>query len=147
LYYKPHEITGSDFLSFMGLEPVRFQICPPYIAIGEKLHAYTKPRQSPNSRVRDLPDIGLLARHYEFDCKDLRSKIDLVFSRYETHSIPDRLPVPPADWTRPYAKLASDNDLEWRDAEQLFRAIERFLGPVLAGSSGKWTPDNWDWEV
>jgi hypothetical protein len=146
-YYSPNEMTGSDFLSFMEAEPVRFQVCPPSIAIGEKLHAYTKPRPSPNSRVRDLPDIGLLARHYQFDCEDLRSTMNLVFSQYNTHAIPDRLPTPPEDWARQYAKLASDNALEWPDLEGLFRAIENFIGPVLAGSSGRWNPDSWDWSL
>lgn len=146
-YYRPDEITGSDFLSFLELEPVKFQVCPPNIAIGEKLHAYTKPRQNPNSRVRDLPDIGMLARRYNFDCEDLRATFDLVFGQYDTHPIPGILPFPPVDWAEPYAKLSIDNALEWSDIEQLFRAIEKFIGPVLAGSSGKWNPDSWDWEV
>ncbi len=144
-YYKPTELIGSDFLSFVDIKPVRFQVCPPDIAIGEKLHAYTKPRPHPNSRVRDLPDIGLLALTYSFQCEDLRSSIGLVFKHYGTHPLPDLLPVPPSDWAPRYRKLARENGLEWPDVDYLFRAVERFLGPVLSGSSGTWEPATWGW--
>jgi hypothetical protein len=106
LYYQPEEMSGSDFLSFVSVEKIRFLVCPPDIAIGEKLHAYTKPRSTTNSRVRDLPDIGLLARSLEFECERLRSSIRLVFDKYGTHPVPDHLPAPPAGWARPYARLA-----------------------------------------
>jgi hypothetical protein len=57
----PVEIEGSDVLAFVGVPRPRFAAYPVPTHIAEKLHAYTLPRPRPNSRVKDLPDIALLA--------------------------------------------------------------------------------------
>lgn len=146
-YYQPHEVEGSDFLGYLGIAPVRFSVCPPEIAIAEKLHAYTKPRPRRNSRVRDLPDIGLLAADYSFGCEDLASSISMVFTHYGTHSVPTALPNPPVDWAPRYTKLAVENDLPWPDVEGLTVAVREFLEPALAGDSGIWNPAAWVWKI
>lgn len=57
----PQELDGSDTLAFVGVSAPRFRVYPVETHIAEKLHAYTLPRPRPNSRVKDLPDIALLA--------------------------------------------------------------------------------------
>jgi len=146
-YYQPNEIEGSDLLGYLGIAPVRFPVCPPEIAVAEKLHAYTKPRPRTNSRMRDLPDIGLLASHCTFDCQQLASTISVAFDHYGTHPVPDLLPTPPADWAPRYAKLAHDNDLPWLDIEALSVAVRTFVEPVLAGGSAEWDPAAWTWKA
>src|SRR5262249_20938236 len=54
-------IKGEDFLGFAGIPTPELLLIPVETHIAEKLHAYTLPRPSPNSRVRDLPDMALLA--------------------------------------------------------------------------------------
>lgn len=44
-----------------GIAPPNIKVYPRESHIAEKLHAYTMPRKTPNSRVKDLPDIALLA--------------------------------------------------------------------------------------
>ena len=146
-YYQPIKIEGSDLLGYLGIAPVRFPVCPPEIAVAEKLHAYTKPRPRVNSRMRDLPDIGLLASDCTFDCQRLASTISMAFDHYGTHPVPDRLPIPPADWAPRYAKLADEYDLPWLDVEALTVAVRKFIDPVLAGESAKWDPAAWTWKA
>lgn len=55
------EIQGNDTLAFAGVPPASIRIYPLETHIAGKLHAYTMPRSRPNSRVKDLPDIALLA--------------------------------------------------------------------------------------
>jgi hypothetical protein len=122
-------------------------VCPPEIAVAEKLHAYTKPRPRTNSRMRDLPDIGLLASEYVFDCERLASNVSLAFEHYGTHPLPDLLPDPPADWAPRYAKLADEHELPWLDVEALTVAVRGFIDPVLAGESAEWDPAAWTWKA
>src|SRR5260221_657029 len=47
-------IEGKDWLGFAGITKVSLQAISAEQQFAEKLHAYTLPRQTPNSRVRDL---------------------------------------------------------------------------------------------
>ena len=53
--------TGKDTLGFAGVPPPEVRVYPVETHVAEKLHAYTLPRARANSRVKDLPDIALLA--------------------------------------------------------------------------------------
>jgi hypothetical protein len=53
--------AGPDLLAFAGIAPPTLRLYPIETHIAEKLRAYTMPRPRPNSRVKDLPDIALLA--------------------------------------------------------------------------------------
>lgn len=59
---RPQEIEGSDVLAFIDVLIPRFRAYPITTHIAEKLHTYTLPRPRPDSRVKDLPDIALLAQ-------------------------------------------------------------------------------------
>lgn len=58
---EPDEAQGSRFLEFAGVEARTFRLYPRHAHIAEKLHAYTMPRDRSNTRVKDLPDLALLA--------------------------------------------------------------------------------------
>lgn len=82
----PDTVLGSTFLEFAGIEPVTLRIYPLETHIAEKIHAYTMPRAgSPNSRVKDLPDIALLASIRPISSKTLRSAIKQTFNHRQTH--------------------------------------------------------------
>lgn len=95
MHGTPEVIEGSGFLEFAGIAPGRFLVYPLETHIAEKLHAYTLPRSRPNSRVKDLPDLALLATLRDLDGSTLRLAIDRTFQHRDTHSVPRHLPDPP----------------------------------------------------
>lgn len=68
----PEIVDGKDFLAFAGVLRARHRIYPRVVHIAEKLHAYTLPRPRENSRVKDLPDLALLAQIGSLDPSALR---------------------------------------------------------------------------
>jgi hypothetical protein len=54
-------VTADDVLDFAGIAPPVLRLYPIETHIAEKLHAYTMPRTRTNTRVKDLPDLALLA--------------------------------------------------------------------------------------
>ena len=142
----PETITTDDVLSFAGIAPSTIQIYPIETHIAEKLHVYTMPRARPNTRVKDLPYIALLAKIQLIEARRLRTALELAFNLRATHPLPSSLPLPTAPWIAPYTEMARSNDLAWTIIEQLTSAAGAFLNPVLAGSAGVWNPASWRWE-
>lgn len=66
-------MVTKDVLAFAGIAPPTLRICPIETHIAEMLHAYTTPRTRPSSRVKDLPDLALLASAQVIDAHRLRS--------------------------------------------------------------------------
>ncbi|MDP6945402.1 MAG: nucleotidyl transferase AbiEii/AbiGii toxin family protein [Myxococcota bacterium] len=147
MHGQPEEVRGSSFLDFAGVEPGRYRIYPLETHIAEKLHAYTLPRERPNSRVKDLPDIALLATARDIDGAALRVAIDRTFEHRATHPVPESVPAPSAAWEPVYARIASNDGLEWQKLEDLTRAVQSFLDPVLGDAGGKWDAGTWTWST
>ena len=140
------EVEGGAMLSFVGIPAHRHRLLPRTLHIAEKLHAYTQPRPSPNTRVKDLPDLVLLAHTGEFDAEGLRSVLHDLFAERGTHALPDSLPLPPsALWVEAYARMARVNLLPWTSLEEVFATASAFLNPVLDGSQGRWDAGSWMW--
>ena len=78
----------------------------------EKLHAYTLPRTTPNSRVRDLVDMVLLIRSGTLESGRIVEALHLTFGRRATHSLPGALTSPPEEWAAPFARLAAECNLQ-----------------------------------
>lgn len=138
------ELEGSRFLDFAGIEPATFRVYPLATHIAEKLHAYTLPRDRPNSRVKDLPDIALLATVRPLDAETVRSAIEQTFAARATHEPPSALPAPPPEWEPVYAQIARVDRLAWPTLDDVYRAAAAFLDPMLAGG-GAWDPETWTW--
>src|SRR3954463_641874 len=81
----PETVVASDVLGFAGIAPPTLRLSPLETHIAEKLHAYTMPRTRPNSRVKDLPDLALLATTRAFDAKRVRAALEQPFPFRETH--------------------------------------------------------------
>ena len=94
IFGEPDVITTADTLAFAGIPPTSVQVYPLETHIAEKLHAYTIPRPRPNTRVKDLPDIALLAGVRDIDPRHLRAALDQTFSSRKTHTLPTSLPEP-----------------------------------------------------
>ncbi|MBW2703394.1 MAG: nucleotidyl transferase AbiEii/AbiGii toxin family protein [Deltaproteobacteria bacterium] len=144
---EPDVIVAKDVLSFAGIAPPKLRLYPLESHIAEKLHAYTMPRARPNSRVKDLPDLALLAKVRVIDAKLLRDALEQTFAFRGTHDVPATLPEPPSSWDDVYRRMAEDDELEWRTLPELVLAVGLFLDPILGDKlfQGHWMPENWDW--
>ena len=142
----PATVTADDLLAFAGIAPPVLQLYPIETHIAEKLHAYTMPRTRPNTRVKDLPDMALLATTESLDAARLRAALEKTFSFRATHPLPSSLPRPPENWLKAYGEMAQENELPWATLDQVTAAAGAFLNPVLAGTDGIWPPAAWAWD-
>jgi hypothetical protein len=114
--------------------------------IAEKLHAYTMPRKRPNTRVKDLPDLALLASAQAISARRLRAALEQTFTFRATHPLPSALPPPLDAWRTPYAVMAREDQLAWPTLDEVTQAARAFLDPVLArANDGTWEPTTWTW--
>jgi hypothetical protein len=142
----PDIVPADDILAFAGIAPPRLRLYPVETHVAEKLHAYTMPRPRPNSRVKDLPDLALLATAGALDATRLRAAFDQTFSFRKTHGLPASLPAPPPTWTQPYTAMAREDHLAWPTLADVTTAAQAFLDPVLAGRrDATWEPARWVW--
>jgi hypothetical protein len=143
---EPDVITAEDTLGFAGIAPPAIRLYPVVSHIAEKLHALTMPRPRPNTRVRDLPDIALLATTGPIAGMDLRLAIETTFAFRSSHPVPEAIPSAPAFWEAPYGAIAAADDLPWPTLRSVAGVVDSFLNPVLRGSAtGRWDPTEWEW--
>jgi len=124
-------VTGEDWLDFAGIPAVVVPALSVEQHWAEKFHAYTRPRETPNSRVRDLVDLVLILEHEKPAPERVSAAVDATFRRRGTHSVPDVVPEPPSGWTKPFAALAADCGLdeEPATAHKRIEAFWRILKP------------------
>ncbi len=145
---EPDTIVAQDWLGFAGIQPPTLRLYPVESQIAEKLHAYTLPRERENSRVKDLPDLALLAKIRQIDAERLRLALEKTFSFRQTHAIPASMPEPPGSWVEVYRRMAEEDDIEWRTLPELVKAVRAFLDPILSREpAGRWSPAKWVWEL
>jgi nucleotidyltransferase AbiEii toxin of type IV toxin-antitoxin system len=124
-------IVCRDWLGFAGIQPSRVRMIAREQQFAEKLHAYTLPRSSANSRVKDLVDMALLIGSGGLDRRRVLNALHLTFERRGTHDLPASLVSPPADWQIPFRALAEECRLPG-DLAAVFAEIEEFLDEVRA---------------
>jgi hypothetical protein len=143
---EPDVMVATDVLAFAGIAPPTLRLYPVATHLAEKLHAYSMPRSRPNSRVKDLPDLALLATTQAIDAKRLRAALEQTFTFRRTHPLPISVPPPPPAWETPYAAMAREDQLPWATLDDVTKAVQTFLDPVLAGVlDAKWNPMAWAW--
>jgi hypothetical protein len=143
---EPEVVVAEDVLAFAGIAPPTLRLYPIETHIAEKLHAYTMPRARPNSRVKDLPDLALLATAQSIDARRLRAALEQTFMFRKTHPLPASVPAPLDAWRAPYEALAREDQLAWATLEAVAEAAQAFLDPVLAGDlEAAWDPAAWSW--
>jgi hypothetical protein len=119
IFGEPETVTATDVLAFAGIAPPVLRLYPIETHIAEKLHAYTMPRARPNSRVKDLPDIALLATIQPLEARRLRMALERTFEFRATHPLPSTLPDPPANWLTPYTEMVRENVSHGRHSHNL----------------------------
>lgn len=143
---EPDVLMADDILAFAGIAPPALRLYPVVSHIAEKLHALTLPRRRPNSRVRDLPDLGLLAMTGPIVGVTLRLALESTFGFRGTHPLPASVLAPPAFWEDPYAAMAANDELPWGTLSEVTEAVSTFLNPVLTATDcGTWNPASWLW--
>jgi hypothetical protein len=124
-------IEGREWLGFAGIASPSLYMIPGEQQFAEKLHAYTLPRQgAANSRVRDLVDMVLLIESATLARNKVAEAIRITFERRNTHTLPNTLPAPPAEWQRPYEALARECGLSGQVGDAL-ALLRRFMEPIL----------------
>ena len=140
------QITTDDLLGFAGIAPPRLRVVPIETHLAEKLHAYTMPRDRPNTRVKDLPDLALLGTIRPLQAARVREAIERTFGSRRVHQVPARLPSPPDAWAAPYARMAELDDLPWSTLAEVEAIARAFLDPVLGPDAwAEWDPRAWKW--
>jgi hypothetical protein len=138
-------LPGLDTLGLIEAPQRLVAVYPLEVHLAEKVHAYTVQRLRPNSRVKDLIDMALLAERALPDADTLRAALHATFAVRTTHAVPGRLPPPPEHWPTLYAVLASSNGFAWPTIDAVFVDATRLLDPVLAGAPGTWDPATRSW--
>jgi hypothetical protein len=105
-------VEGEDWLGFAGIPAVVVPALSVEQHWAEKFHAYTRPRETPNSRVRDLVDLVLILEHEAPATERVRMAVDATFRRRGTHPVPDVVPKPPSGWAKPFTALAAECGME-----------------------------------
>ena len=129
----PDNLEAPDFLGFAGIPRTSVRVIPVEYHLAEKLHAYTRtyPGDRPSSRVRDLVDIALIAKHHEIDGPKLVSAVHDVFESRGTQPVPANFPDAPEHWPRSYAVLAAPLGLS-ADIEDAVRTARTLFEPALS---------------
>jgi len=96
-----------------------------------KIHAYTRPRLSINSRVEDLIDMALLIMHGLIATK-VRLVLNKVFAGSADHQVvPAQLPLPPVAWKKDFDTIAERRNLSL-SLEQAFQKVTDFYTEVFS---------------
>jgi hypothetical protein len=129
-------IQGRDWLGFAEIPAASMRLISKEQQMAEKLHDYASPRNTPNSRVKDLIDLLLLIRTGEVRQTELREAVRLTFDRRKTHAIPQTLIPPPESWENQFIVLASECGLS-SGMEESFKQVEAFLDHTIHAGDAK----------
>jgi hypothetical protein len=145
---EPAEVLMMpSLLAFAGIAPATVSCYPLSQHIAEKVHAYVRPHVTgPNTRVRDLVDLVMIARHCSVDGAKLHEALQATFAARDQGALPARLPEPPTEWRIPFKALCMEVGLGELDPVQAIAQVRVFLEPALAGADARiWSPAQQAW--
>lgn len=123
-------MAGAGWLDFCGIPAPIFTLISVEQQFAEKMHAYTIPRpERPNTRVKDLVDMVLLAKMRSLDLEILREALMQVFKVRQTHLLPQKIDPPPATWEVRYVELAKECAL-MLNLDEAFREVEKIYSRI-----------------
>jgi len=123
-------IICRDWLGLAGIESPQVWMIAREQQFAETIHAYTLPRNTVNSRVKDLVDLALLIGSGGLEKRRILDALRLTFERRGTHDLPVGLVPPPADWQTPFQALAEERGLP-TDVAAVFARVQEFLEEVV----------------
>ena len=140
------EHASDPTVELLGYESATYPVYPVAQQFAEKLHAYTVPRETENTRAKDLADMVWLTAVHPFDSGALIDAATATFARRASHTWPPTLTPPPVAWARQYAALRNELHLEPATNADAHAWLGEFLRPVLAGERDRtWDPDSRSW--
>jgi predicted nucleotidyltransferase component of viral defense system len=119
-------LPGSDLLEFAEVAPVHIRVIPLEYHFAEKVHAYTRPRERGNARIRDLVDMYALVELGIPGGSVTKEALREVFWHRRANEIPKSLPIPPSDWRERFALLARSMRGVPEDMTKAFEKISSF---------------------
>jgi hypothetical protein len=132
LIMQPLEtVACRDWLGFAGIDTPKVRMITREQQFAEKIHAYTLPRNSVNSRVKDLVDLALLIESGGLDKQRILDALRLTFERRATHDLPAGLTPPPTDWQIPFQALAEECGVP-TDVAAAFAGVQEYLEEVMS---------------
>ena len=150
VYETSERVSGPDLLGFAGIAPIEVPVLAIEHHVVQKVHAYTRTYGSgvPSTRPKDLIDLVLMSREFDFRGDRLRQALEATFEARGTHLLPSELPPPPAAWGAPYKKMAAEVGLA-PELEDGYRAACGFLDPVLGSTAADtvWSAAKGTWQV
>jgi len=127
LVSQPEKQKGFSLLEFAGIPPVDVLIYPKDQHFAEKIHAYTVPRgDRVNMRTRDLIDLVMLIEQGLPDKENVKKALELTFRHRKDHTVPFRLPAPPAIWEEPYKKMATECEVSKKTMHDAFSFVAEY---------------------
>lgn len=124
---QPVEVIACrDWLDFAGISAPRIRSISREQQFAEKLHAYTLPRNSTNSRVKDLVDMALLIGSGGLNPARTEDAVHRTFAHRRTHALPPTLLEPPPDWQRRFVTLAEECRLTG-EMDTVFSSVAEFF--------------------
>lgn len=141
----PDHLPSLDTLGIIAAPRHLVPVYPLEAHLAEKVHAYTVPRPRPNSRLKDLVDMALLAGRALPAADTLRAALDETFAARGTHAVPTRLPEPPEAWHARYPAVARGNGFTWPTLGHVLAEARQLLDPLLAGATGHWDAPSRSW--
>ncbi len=118
-WITPHDvISPNNWLAFAGIESPKIPLISLEQQFSEKLHAFTLPRERPNSRVKDIVDMLALIQTDKMDLVKLKVALIETFKRRNTHALSSALPEIPDNWGAPFKKMVKEckMDIEINEA-------------------------------
>jgi hypothetical protein len=122
-------MTVGDGLAFAGLPPAKVQAIREGQHFAEKLHAFCRPRNKQNSRVKDLFDMVLFVKQ-GVEPAAVAKALPTVFAVGGNLAIPKILPEPPEEWRVQYDEMARENKLEYA-FDNACRILAKFYDDVV----------------
>ncbi len=122
-------IVCRDWLGFAGISSTRVRMIAREQQFAEKVHAYTLPRNTANSRVKDLVDLAILIGSGGMDKQRILDSLTLTFERRATHDLSILVP-PPDDWQAPFQAMAEGCGLA-TDIAAVFTSVRIFVEELL----------------
>lgn len=114
-WIEPHElISPKNWMEFAGIESPTISLISIEQQFSEKLHAFTLPRERPNSRVKDIVDILALIRTGQLNIEKLKISLKETFKVRNTHNLPTKLPTLPDNWAAPFNKMVKECKMNMR---------------------------------
>jgi hypothetical protein len=109
---EPETVTSQSLLAFFEKTAVEIKAVQKEELFANKIHAYTRARQTENSRVEDLVDMALLI-DAGLDTEKTLSAMQKVFADSHNHKvIPEELATPPVNWHKDFNLIAERRNLD-----------------------------------